>query len=101
MLNKIVAAKDLPALVTFFKSLVLKAYGEKSADGKRFIKTDKDGGSLSSAFSETEAYSIIFMELATNDEAAANFVNGIIPANLDKRISKKNTGDKTTDLPNS
>ena len=61
MLNKIVAAKDLPALVTFFKSLVLKAYGEKSADGKRFIKTDKDGGSLSSAFSETEAYSIIFM----------------------------------------
>lgn len=101
MLNKIVAAKDLPALVTFFKSLVLKAYGEKSADGKRFIKTDKDGTSLSSAFAETEAYSIIFMELATDDVTAANFVNGIIPANLDKRISQKTTGNKAADLPNS
>lgn len=99
MLNKIIAAKDIPSLVTFFKGLVLKAYGEKSLDGKRFIKIDKDGHHLSDDFAQTEAYSILFMELATNDEAAANFVNGIIPANIDKRISGKTTDNKSTDLP--
>ena len=58
-----------------FKDLVLKSYGEKSADGKRFIKTPE----ISEAFSQTEAYSVLFMELATDADAAAAFVNGIIP----------------------
>lgn len=75
MINKIVAEQNAPAIIKIFKDLVLKAHGEKSADGKRFIKSDE----LSTAFSQTEAYSILFMELATDANAASVFVNGIIP----------------------
>ena len=67
MIRRIVAAQDTPAIIKIFKELILKAYGEKSPDGKRFIKSDE----LSKAFSETEAYSVLFMELATNADAAA------------------------------
>lgn len=75
MIRRIVAEQDMPAIVKIFKDLILKAYGEKSADGRRFIKSDE----ISKAFSETEAYSILFMELATDADAAAKFVNGIVP----------------------
>lgn len=77
MINRIVAAQDAPAIISVFKKLILKAYGEKSPDGKRFIKTEE----ISEAFSQTEAYSQLFTELATNAEAATEFVNGIIPKN--------------------
>lgn len=82
-ITKIIAAQDTPSIIKVFKELLLKAYGEKSADGKRFIKTGSDGQPLSTAFSQTEAYSILFMELATDANAAANFIKGIIPADID------------------
>lgn len=78
MITKVVNAKDAPAIIKIFKDLVLKAYGEKSTDGRRFIKSAE----LSEAFSQTEAYSQIFMELATNADAASEFVNGITPQNI-------------------
>lgn len=79
-IQKIVDAKDAPAIIKIFKDLVLKSYGEKSADGKRFIKSKE----LSEAFAQTEAYSILFMELATDDKAAAEFVKGIVPSDMNK-----------------
>ena len=86
MINNVIAAKDAPTLVKIFKELILKAYGEKSPDGKRFIKSEE----ISTAFSQTEAYSILFMELATDADAAAAFVNGIIPRDLpgEKELQK-------------
>lgn len=78
MINKIVAAQDAPSIIKVFKDLVLKSYGEKSADGKRFIKSEE----IATAFSQTEAYSQLFMELATDADAAAVFVNGIMPADI-------------------
>lgn len=82
-LKKIVDAKDTKQLITVFKDLVLKSYGIKSDDGRRFIKSDE----ISKAFSETEAYSVIFMQLATDDKIAAEFVNGIIPKDLEASLS--------------
>lgn len=76
MLEKIVAEKDSKRIIEAFKDLILRSYGEKSPDGKRFVKNQE----LRDAFSQTEAYSDLFMELATNAEAAAAFVAGIIPA---------------------
>ena len=75
MIQKIIAAQDTPSIIKVFKDLVLRSYGEKSPDGKRFIKTPE----ITEAFSQTEAYSVLFMELATNADSAAAFVNGIIP----------------------
>lgn len=87
MIEKIVATKDAPAIIKIFKELVLKAYGEKSADGKRF---EKKNGALAEAFAETEAYSQIFMELATDADKAAEFVNGIMPSDIAKQLPKGN-----------
>lgn len=84
MIQKIVKAKDGPAIANIFKTLVLKAYGKKSDDGRRFIKNDE----LREEFSQTEAYSNLFMTLATDDEAAAAFVNGIMPADLVAEANK-------------
>lgn len=82
MIQRIVASQDSPEIVKIFKELVLKAYGVKSPDGKRFMKRE-NGRLLADDFAETEAYSQLFMELATNADAAAKFVNGIMPADLD------------------
>ena len=81
-IERIVAAKDIPTLSRIFKELVLMSYGEKSADGKRFIKRH-DGQRLADEFVETEAYSELYMELITDEKAAAEFVNSIIPQQLD------------------
>lgn len=80
MLEEIIASKDNVQIVSLFKQMVLKSYGEKSPDGRRFIKSEE----IAQAFAQTEAYSEIFMELALNEDKAAEFVNGILPANLDK-----------------
>lgn len=82
MIQDIVAAQDTPRIISIFKDLILKSYGIKSADGRRFIKSKE----LSTEFSQTEAYSEIFMELATNADAATEFVNGIMPADKEKMI---------------
>lgn len=92
MITRIVNAKDAPAIIKIFKELVLKSYGEKSADGKRFIKSEE----IATAFSQTEAYSDLYMELATNADEAAKFVNGIIPT-VDKKAVDKNTVKNTSD----
>ena len=75
MVNRIVAAQDGPSITKLFKELILKAYGVKSPDGKRFQKSD----AIREEFAETEAYSELFMELATDADAAAAFFNAIIP----------------------
>ena len=91
MINRIVATQDAPAIIKIFKDLVLKAYGEKSLDGKRFMKIDANGTPLSVAFSQTEAYSQLFMELATDADAAAAFVNGIVPADMSQQAALQAT----------
>lgn len=80
-LNRIIEAKDRATLVSIFKELILLSYGEKSPDGRSFMKSPE----IAHAFECTNAYNVLFMELATNDEAASAFANGVIPkALLDK-----------------
>lgn len=98
-IQAIINANNTPEIIKLFKELILKAYGEKTADGRRFRKVDDEGHRLSIAFSETEAYSTLFMELANDDVKAAEFVNGIMPVDLNqeeinKEINKlKNQND--------
>lgn len=74
-LEKIVQEKDTSRIIEYFKTIILKAYGEKSADGRRFIKSQE----LRDAFEQTEAYSELFMELASDAKMAAEFINGVLP----------------------
>lgn len=82
MIQRIVAAQDTPSIVKIFKDLILKSYGVKSPDGKHFVKSEE----LSTEFSQSEAYSVLFMELATDADAAAAFVNGIVPGDVAKKV---------------
>ena len=87
-IKKIIAAQDTPEIIKVFKMLLLKSYGEKSADGRRFVKSDK----LSEEFSQTNAYSQLFMKLATDDKAAVAFINGIMPDSMQEKASDNNPG---------
>lgn len=78
-IDKLIATKDVPAIAAIFKDMILKAYGEKSLDGKRFIKIDANGHRLADDFAQTEAYSDLYMELALDSTKASEFVNGIMP----------------------
>lgn len=98
-IDRIIASQSVPQIVEIFKDLVLKAYGEKSADGRRFMKTPE----ITQAFKETQAYSDIFMELATDDKAAAAFIQGIIPddyALTDEEIAKARESENIKVLEN-
>ncbi|GHU55246.1 hypothetical protein FACS1894132_11060 [Clostridia bacterium] len=77
-LRKIVTEQDTKNIIKAFKEILLLAYGEKSPDGRRFVKSKE----ISDGFSQTEAYSDLFMELASNAEVASEFINGIIPQQL-------------------
>lgn len=77
-INRIVAAQDAPAIIEVFEDLIQRAYGVKTSDGRGFRKTQE----ALEDFMSTEAYSILFMELATDADAAAKFINGIVPADM-------------------
>ena len=83
-LQRIIESKDQAQLVKAFKDLIMIAYGVKSEDGKHFRKSEE----LSKDFEQSEAYSELFMELLSSADAAAAFVNGIMPA-FDLKEKKK------------
>lgn len=74
LIQKIVKEKDTVKIYKMFTDILFMAYGEKSADGKRFIKSEE----ISTAFIQTEAYSELIMKLIQDADYAAKFVNGII-----------------------
>ncbi len=78
--NRLVVRKDIPKLMEMFNEIIKKSYGVKSPDGRKFIKSEE----LTKDFMETEAYSVLFMELATKPEAVTEFLNGVMPVKLSK-----------------
>lgn len=97
-IKKIINAKDTNALISLFKDTVIKAYGIKSEDGRRFIKNDQ----IREDFMATEAYSDIYLELATDSDAAADFINKVLPAGLaeqaNEMIAKGEVDEETKQL---
>jgi len=85
VLTRIINSRDDKKLMEIFKDLLIRSYGVKTPDGRGFIKNEE----VLNSFKYTQAFSDIYMELATNDVAASEFVNGIIPANLMKEASKE------------
>ena len=83
MIKRIVDAQDTPAIIEVFEDLIKRSYGVKTPDGRGFVKKVED----LEAFMSTEAYSQLFMELATDAEAAAAFVNGVVPADMAKQVA--------------
>lgn len=93
MIQRIVAEQNGEKIVKIFKDIILKSYGEKSLDGKRFVKNNE----LTEAFTQTEAYSQLFVELATDSNKAAEFINGIVPKEGDVKVNT--SSNNITSLP--
>lgn len=85
MLEKIIAEQDIPTLMIFFKDIIDKAYGEKTADGRRFIKNKE----VLDNFKQTMAYSELYTSLATDAGQADAFVNGIMPKPVNQAPENK------------
>lgn len=89
--NRVTTARNLTeklgkkGVMDFIKNIVLKSYGVKSPDGKRFIKSEQ----LTTEFSQTLAFSSFMMRLMTDDEEASRFINGVIPPELAANMVKK------------
>ena len=83
-LERVAEKQDVPFIMETFRSLILDSYGEKSEDGRRFIKSEE----LKRDFEQTEAFSELFMELCTDAKAAANFVAGIMPSDIGDEVRK-------------
>ena len=77
-------------IMGFVKDLLIKSYGVKSEDNRRFIKTPE----MATEFSQSIAFDTIFMELMGDDKAAAEFVNGVIPANVIEKMPGMNQNNK-------
>lgn len=76
--KRVSAAQDNKTLLAEFKRIVLLAYGEKSPDGKRFIKNDE----LREEFSQTAAFDELFIDLISVEGSAVNFFKGLLPKDL-------------------
>lgn len=89
MIQKIIDSQDTTRIITIFKDIILRSYGEKSPDGKRFMKKAADGHPLADDFAQTEAYSDLFMELATNADSASEFVNNVVPHDMQEQVKQE------------
>jgi hypothetical protein len=91
-LQNIIKAENTKALIHEFKRIILLAYGIKSEDGKRFIKSEQ----LREEFVQTDAYAQLFMELATDDKAASDFLTAILPKDMQGDVAKTLVAPVTT-----
>ena len=85
MVRRIINTQDTPSILKVFKKIILKSYGVKSDDGKRFIKTEE----MAKEFEQTEAYSNLFMELLRDEKKAADFINGLLPVDIAKQVEEQ------------
>jgi len=93
LIQLIIDKQDVPEIIKAFKKIIMMSYGEKSPDGRRFIKSD----ALSEAFAQTEAYSNLYMELISDASAAAAFINGIVPADVAARAKADQEKEEVKD----
>lgn len=84
-IERIIKDNDGKGIMDLFKTIIMKSYGKKSDDGKRFIKSEE----ITNEFMQTEAYNQMFMELVTDADSSSNFINGIIPKSLSSQIDQK------------
>ena len=84
VLRKIIDKKDRKALVDFIETLILRSYGEKTLDGKSFVKTPD----MAEEFMQTPAYDELFMSILSDTDSQTSFINGVIPQSMAKEIEQ-------------
>lgn len=74
-IKTLVDSNDVGALIAAIKKILLTSYGVKTPDGKRFIKND----TVREEFEQSPAFEVIYWQLVTDTDEAANFISGIVP----------------------
>ena len=97
-MQRLIDKRDGKNIMSTYKELILNSYGERSLDGLRFVKEDEDGRPLYKQFMQTDAYSELFTELVTNDEAAAEFFNGVMPEEIRQKMAEEEAAGNLPDL---
>ena len=85
MLERIVKSNDNKQIMACFHDLIAKSYGEKSPDGRRFVKSTE----LSEAFMQTEAYNELMLRFMTDANYSAEFIKDVL-ADVTKRTEERN-----------
>lgn len=75
LITKLIQTQNMPEVMKIFENILAQSYGEKSLDGRQFIKSPE----LFTAFAQTPAYDQLFFTLCTDADEAAKFINAIIP----------------------
>lgn len=78
LLDTLIKSKDYGKIMSTIKKIILTAYGEKSSDGKRFMKNDD----IRRSFEENPAFDELYMSLITDSKKAAEFISGIMPSSV-------------------
>ena len=94
MIRMLIATKDNAKIVQIYKDLILKSYGIKSEDGRRFIKSQ----ALREEFEQSEAYSEFFMQMMTNSELQNEFINKVVAGTNVPNMDEKEALKKLKDL---
>lgn len=95
MIRMMIATNDNAKIVSLFKELILKSYGIKSEDGKRFIKTQE----LRDQFEQSEAYSEFFIAMLQNENGLqTKFINGVINGSNVPAMSEEDAVAKLKEL---
>lgn len=96
IVEQMIDTKNYRDLVQLFKDLLLRSYGRKSEDGKRFIKTEEDRLN----FSQSAAYNKMYLDLATDAAFGAKFITGLMPAEMSEEVNKLLTAQALGVVPN-
>lgn len=83
-MESIIDTNDANQLITIFKDLLIRSYGERSMDGKHFYKDDK----IRNEFVSSAAYPVLYMEMVSDADKAVEFINGIVPSNIREQMAK-------------
>lgn len=89
VLDTLVKSKDYGRLIGTIKKVILTAYGEKSADGKRFMK----GEDIRRSFEENPAFDELYMSLITDPKKIAEFIVGIMPSSVRDNLGSDPTNE--------
>jgi hypothetical protein len=83
-MESIIDTNDVNQLITIFKDLLIRSYGERSMDGKHFYKDDK----IRNEFVSSAAYPVLYMEMVSDADKTVEFINGIVPSNIREQMAK-------------
>ena len=84
VMMRLVRERNGRKIMEIIEDIIKRSYGEKSLDGRQFVKSEE----LTRSFMQTEAYSILFTELVTNGDKAAEFISGIFPKEVTDEIEE-------------